>query len=275
MFDIGQFSPKLISSITFSVIALISFSLFPMIAGAGNTMSLNTKEACSVGGVRADLVVMVESEVITANKADWSKSVGLEEVATGTSEGMCAITDVSVARALNEAYWTPTGEKVKVSVAGTITEQAVLKDSEWKEVPSFFEDNTGLLTIIIGALALLIAVSPIAVLGGIGYMLLGKFQGGGGNGMSVAIIAVLGAIVGVTLLEVFVEFISVSYDAIDPERYSVFQGGLANLGVTIKRFWNIIFIASFFGLATMLFKNWYQGKRQKATQGYGESQLLT
>ena len=274
MFDIGQFSPKLVSVITFSVIALISFSLFPMIAGAGNTMSLNTQEACSVGGVRTDRVLKVESGVTSANQADWSNFVELEEV---SSNSACAITDVSVARAAGEKYWTPTGEKVSIGTAGTTSDKAVLKGSEWKETPAFFEDNTGLLNIIIGALGLLIAVSPIAVLGGIGYTLLGKFQGGGGSGMTVAIVAVLGAIVGVTMLEVFVEFISISYDAIDPDRFVIFQGGLANLGVTIKRFWNIIFISSFFGLATMLFRAWYQNRQRSTANagGYGESQLLT
>ena len=273
MFDIGQFSPKLVAVITFSVIALISFSLFPMIAGAGNTMSLNMQEACSVGGVRTDRVLKVESGVTTANQADWSASLELEQV---SADGACAITDVSEARAAGEKYWTPTGEKVSVGTAGTTTVKAKLKGSEWKEIPSFFEDNTGLLGIIIGALGLLIAVSPIAVLGGIGYHLLGRFQSGGGSGMTIAIVAVLGAIVGVTMLEVFVEFISISYDAIDPDRFVVFQGGLANLGVTIKRFWNIIFISSFFGLATMLFRSWYQNRRKESTAGgYGESQLLT
>ena len=271
MFDISQFSPKLIATISFAVVALISFALYPMIAGAGNTMSLNTKEACSVGGVRADKVLKKEATE-TANSADWSNYATLGSNATGD----CTIADTTVARAANEIYFTPTGEEVKVGTAGTLTEAAVLANSEWREIPSFFQDNSGLLNIIIGALALLIGVSPIAVLGGIGYMVLNRFQGEGATGITVAIVAVLGAIVGVTLLEVFVEFISISYDAIDPNRFSVFQGGLANLAVTIKRFWNVIFIASFFGLAGMLFKGWYGARKERGGQGMArESQLLS
>ena len=86
----------------------------------------------------------------------------------------------------------------------------------------------------------------------------------------------MGAIVCVSMLDIFIDFISISYDAIDPNRFSIFEGGLAGLGFTIKQFWSVIFIVSFFGLAGMAFKGWWGGRQQRATAGgSGESQLLT
>ena len=132
--DISQFSPRLILVISFTVIALIAFSVFPMIVGAGNTVKLNTEEACTVNGVRTDKVLKVETGVTNANKADWSESIALSE----TTAGKCAIDDISVARAAGEIYWLPTGQKVKVETAGTTSDKAVLKNSEWEDVPRFF-----------------------------------------------------------------------------------------------------------------------------------------
>ena len=270
--DISQFSPRLIMVITFSLLALITFSMFPMVAGAGNTVKLHTEEAGVVNSTRADKILKIEAGVQNVNKADWSESITLSE----TTGGGCAIDDVSVARPASEQYWLPTGQKARVGTAGTLTEKAVLKDCTWEGVEPFFQDSTGLLLIIIEALGLLIAVSPIGVLGSIGYMILSRFQGGGMTGLTLAIISVLGAIVCVSMLGVFIDFISITYNAIDPNRFSLFEGGLAGLGVTIKQFWSVIFIVSFFGLAGMVFKGWWTGRqRQSAGGGYGESQLLT
>lgn len=137
-----------------------------------------------------------------------------------------------------------------------------------------FTDNATLVDVVIGALALLIGVSPMSVLGMIGYYILNKFDMEQGT-IATIIMVVLGAVITVSLLSTFIGFISTAYDAIDANRFSVFNTGLANLAVVIKQFWGVVLIVSFFGLGALLFKTWRDQKNGSGSGAMAESRVLS
>ena len=287
--SLGDFSPKVMAAIIYSVVTLLAFSVFSMLAGAGNTLYLNTQEVCEVNGVRFDRVLIPPaSGNTTHNSADtgiWANNLPVTEGTGGT----CTIADSEISStgdpkdaagkdATNAVgtvkLYLPTGEIVN----GTITSQAFGTDGskfafatgvgapKWVDVEPMFTDNSTLVTLVIGALALLIGVSPMTTLGMLGFYILKKFDVGG-NTISTIIMVVLGAVIAVTLLSTFVAFIGNAYDAIDQNRFVVFSNGLANLAVTIKQFWGVILIVSFFGLGAMLFKTWREGQNGSGSVG--------
>ena len=269
--DLSSFSPKLMFVLGFVVISILAFAMFPMIAGAGQGVYLEAKSdgSCELtaGKVRFDRIHFSTTAITqTADEFDWSSSTGVADVTEKTGGG-CTATGITAAMTHfllpNDTTFTAT------ATADTVP------DATWEAPASMFEDNNGLLIVIIGVIALIIGVAPMGILGYIGYVTLQRFQSGGMSGLTLMIVSTLGAIVIVTLLGTFVDFISISYDAINPHRFSVFNLGLASLAVTLKEFWGIIFLGSFVGLGAMLFVAVRRAGSDGMARGDSDSRILT
>ena len=114
---------------------------------------------------------------------------------------------------------------------------------------NFLQDNRTIVNVVIGVLVLIIGIGPIAILGGIGKYLLDTFAGGMSGAMKF-LVATLGAVIAVTLLGTFVEFIDLAYDAVDAARYTMYDVSIASLASTIKQYWGLIFIAGWVALGS-------------------------
>ena len=287
--NLGDFSPKVMAAILYSILTLLAFSVYPMLVGAGNTIHLNTESACVQRGVRFDriLLVLETDTVTTADNGTWSNAVSVTngssgcQVVANTGQKLGDAAETEVVKTTSYVGITPTGEKT-----GTITTPDPLGSAgigiaalgtdkaEWKAPAGMFTDNGTLVDVVIGALALLIGVSPMTVLGMIGYYILSKFDMEQGT-IAAIIMVVLGAVITTSLLSTFITFISTAYDAIDAQRFSVFGGGLANLAVVIKQFWGVVLVVSFFGLGAMLFKTWRDNRNGNNSGAMQESRVLS
>ena len=277
--QMGDFSPKVMAAIMYAILTLLAFSVYPMLLGAGNTIHLNTENACVVNGVRFDRVLAVKQPLTStsddANTGDWSNAAMVTKKGSANTCVYAAGSDDSAGDPLatNTTYrfYMPTGEYFDATGATGIGD---ITNSEWKAPEGMFTDNATLVDVVIGALALLIGVSPMTVLGMIGYYILNKFDMEQGT-IATIIMVVLGAVICVSLLSTFITFISTAYDAIDADRFSVFNNGLANLAVVIKQFWGVVLIVSFFGLGALLFKTWRDNKNGNGSGAMAESRVLS
>lgn len=253
--NLGDFSPKVMAAILYAVVTLLAFSVYPMLVGAGNTIHLNTENACVLKGARFDRVLLLPTgnSNVTADNGNWEHSFPVAK--DGDSDDcVVSVYAASAALKLSDAARTtitkddtgykiilPTGEDGTAgnpsltSNALAAGSQTTIADSaKWEAPVDMFTENSTLVNVVIGALALLIGVSPMSVLGMIGYYILNKFDMEQGS-ISTIIMVVLGSIIAVSLLSTFISFISTAYDAIDASRFTVFEGGLANLAVVIKQ----------------------------------------
>ena len=287
--DLSSFSPKLMFVLGFVVISILAFAMFPMIAGAGQGVYLEAKQdgSCELaaGKVRFDRVYLSTSSIDdNADDINWATAVstvtansftaGTSDVSEGTSKG-CKV-DALASTFTGTQVYALTSTDIKFTFTPAALGGLIPAGTAgWEDPASMFEDNNGLLIVIIGVIALIIGVAPMGVLGYIGYVVLQRFQMGGMSGLTLMIVSTLGAIVIVTLMGTFVDFISISYDAIDPNRFTVFNLGLASLAPTLKQFWGIIFLGSFVGLGAMLFVAVRRAGSSGMSGGESESRILT
>ncbi len=273
-FDIGSFSPKLIAAIIYTVGALFAFALFPTFNGAAQGWHLEARQegSCETKeGTRFDRVVVVatstsssgfngtEGEFEDPNKYDWNEGHTVSE-----SSDACATSAVLTGNsAAGAKLMAADGTLVGKSDGSTATTAVWDSGTKWASPASMFNDNRAIVNILIGVTVLLIGVGPIALLGGIGIYLLNTFAGGM-SGASKFLVATLGAIVAVTLLGNFTDFISIAYDTVDSDRFTMYGHSLARLAGTIKQFWGLIFAAGWVGLGGYF--GWQAFQRYKAAR---------
>ena len=269
-FNLSEFSPRLLAALGYTIVSLFLFALFPLISGAGQGIHLLARGegACELisGGVRFDRMAPVGT-ANSPNAVDWSGSDILTVTQTSGAETCTASTAPTAV-----PYYTPTGEKFTPTAAAVIDAGI----AGWQDPASMFQDQPGLVGLVIGAIALIIGIGPLVIVGVLGYKALSYFRGSGAGGIAVGLMAALGAVIVVSLLATFVDFISIAYNAISPDRFSVYDTSLAALAGTIRQFWGVIFVASFLGLGGMFAFQGYQRYRQGRSggMGKGESQML-
>ena len=198
----GDFSPKVMAAIMYAILTLLAFSVYPMLVGAGNTIHLNTENACVWNGIRFDRVLAVPNTDTStdADDGDWSNSLSLTKDGTGCTIGVgtaAAPNDDQagndIAKSTAYRFYVPTGEYQLITTPDPLAVDTTdWTSGEWKAPEGMFTDNATLVDVVIGALALLIGVSPMSVLGMIGYYILNKFDMEQGT-IATIIMVVLGA----------------------------------------------------------------------------------
>ncbi len=220
----------------------------------------------------------ITGEESDPNKYDWNEGYTVDEV-SGTCSVLSALGGAQAAFFTISTAATAAGSGKFLTADGTevtvtFTDKAspdkslagatlVSPDYKWASPASMFNDNRAIVNILIGVTVLLIGVGPIALLGGIGIYLLNTFAGGM-SGASKFLVATLGAIVAVTLLGNFTDFISIAYDTVDSDRFTMYGHSLARLAGTIKQFWGLIFAAGWVGLGGYF--GWQAFQRYKAAR---------
>ena len=192
------------------------------------------------------------------NKYDWSEGATVTPNCTlptdlltfGTAAGLTA----SETGTTTVDLLTADGTEVTATVLGTASSATAVgvtsitvSGANGSKSASMFNDNRDITNVVLGAIALVIGVGPIVVLGSIGMALLNTFGGSMGGAMKF-LIATLGAVIAITLMGTIVDFISIAYDTVDRNRYTMYGQSVASLAGTIRQFWGLIFLASWVGL---------------------------
>ena len=244
-FDLSGFHIKLMAAIIYTVGALFAFAMFPLFNGAAQGFHLEARQegSCETkAGVRFDRVVQIAKvtgapnfnggtgEFEDPNKYDWSEA-GITIERDGTTD-VCHTASTAAAPGDNfEDKKLLTADGTVVNLAATATAASNLdlaSGNKWASPANFLQDNRTIVNVVIGVLVLIIGIGPIAILGSIGKYLLDTFAGGMGGAMKF-LVATLGAVIAVTLLGTFVDFIDLAYDAVSSDRYTMYDVSIACL----------------------------------------------
>ena len=279
-FDLSSFHIKLMAAILYTVGALFAFAMFPLFNGAAQGFHLEARQegSCETkSGARFDRVIKVvdavgdtgyngaAGEYEDANKYDWSKAGSVTRDTTNTNQCIVTLTGLVA----NEKVITADGQVITWPVAsGAPTTGTTVK---WSSPANFLQDNRTIVNVVIGVLVLIIGVGPIAILGGIGKYLLDTFAGGMSGAMKF-LVATLGAVIAITLMGTFVDFIDIAYDAVDSERFSMYDASIASLASTIKQYWGLIFVAGWVALGSYF--GWQAFQRMRGRGSASGSQVM-
>lgn len=219
---------------------------FPLLIGAVNGWYMQSADACVIDGERFDRVVVAGSN---DTKEAW-------EDVTSTSDGSAATPSATTAYLLEEKtgdkcnigdgtaiststkFYTPIGTEV-TSVAG----QAEVTGAEWAEAGTIFDVGgfSGLIEIILQAAGLAIPVALLMALGSFGHSFLRNM---GLDPILSAIFTVIAFLLLSTLLNVFIPFVSDAFNAIDSNRFLMYDEGLGVLADVIGNFYGVVIVAS-------------------------------
>ena len=279
-FDLSMFHIKLTAAIIYTVGSLFAFAMFPMFNGAAQGFHLEARQegSCETkAGVRFDRAVEVATAVGATgyngaageyqdpNKYDWSSAGTVTRGTTDTKQCILTLTGV----AANDKVLTADGTVITWPVASAAETSGT--SVKWTSPANFLQDNRTITNVVIGVLVLIIGVGPIAILGGIGKYLLDTFAGNMSGAMKF-LVATLGAVIAITLLGIFVDFIDIAYDAVDSNRFTMYDVNIASLAGTLKQYWGLIFIAGWVSLGSYFGWQAFQKIRGRG-QGMG-SQVM-
>ena len=242
----------------------------------------NTIKSGTNVNLQGGAFIGASGEESDSNKYDWSKAY---TVAANSSKcsiiGGLTTADFFGATTGNTGvtarFLTADGAEVSITFDedGTTNDDLGSADvgnsAVWSSPANFLQDNRTIVNVVIGVLVLIIGVGPIAILGGIGKYLLDTFAGGMSGAMKF-LVATLGAVIAITLMGTFVDFIDIAYDAVDSERFSMYDASIASLAATIKQYWGLIFVAGWVALGSYF--GWQAFQRMRGRGSASGSQVM-
>ena len=240
---------QMITKPVFWVIMVAIWALvFPMITGAYNSIYANTIDAAAITSERFERV-MPKGTYTSAKDAWEARTAVVDSTATaaavvatsaykvGNASGKCKI-PVSGTSAGDE-YYTPSGNVVVMSAtAGEIV------DCKWEKRTPIFGFANGFIRVLLQMLALAAPLGFMLMLAYFGSMLVAM---GTGHPIMQVIMTVILVLVGAILLNIALPYISDVFQAIDGNRFVVFDQELGLIAVLLKNFFGVILVAGFIG----------------------------
>ena len=249
------------------VIGLVVWLIvFPLLLGAINGWYLQAEDAGVRSGERFDRVV-VQTGDDTAEEA-WGRvasvSDGLVAADTALSETVsylvtknevpsgddtCKISaaPLTAALAAKATAYTPLGSKVQIptNAAGA---EVLIEGCKWGIAGEIFGAGglSGLIQIILQAAGL---APPIAVLFALGTFGSSFLKNMGSHPILAAVVTVIGFLLLATLLNVFIPFVSGAFEAIDSNRFKMYQEGLGNVSTVVGSFYGVVIVSSIMTVA--------------------------
>ena len=262
LMNMSGFTTAVVGLIVGALILMVALQVYPMVVDIGNDIHLMTKNGgvWEVNGKRFDRVAFKTADKTKPEQFDSTDWV----TPTGTNVIACPA-EATPAGTLILPGGSEVSHPLCASSASTITDGKVASPVR------FLQKNTSLISIVVQAVALLLSLAPLGMLGGVGYMFLGRFSTGMST-MSRVITAVIGVVIGGTVLVTFVDFIDIAYSAIDGARFTVFASGLGSLANVITDFWGVLFIISMLVLGGVFSFQGY--KSYKGRSGGGDSAMV-
>ena len=269
------------------VLALIVWLVvFSLIVGSVNGWYLQSVDSGVVSGERFDRVVLKAS---TDSNADdrWQKvtSAGsafshtaastkftpsnttayklAKETVSGVDKcKIGTITGAASGKGMDASTWfTPLGTEVTSAAiadadvdASGESANAFISDCEWSEAGAVFNAGGlgGLVEIILQAAGL---AAPLALLFALGSFGTSFMRNMGSHPILAAVVMVILLLLVATLLNTFVPFLTDAFEAIDKNRFQMFDEGLGSLSVVIGNFYGVVVVASMMMVAWQVVKH--------------------
>ena len=264
--------------------------VFPLLIGAINGWYLQSQDACVVGSERFDRVVVMGANEVedawqgvtgtaTANfavtrAADLSNSQPTLSAAatyllTANSEGCRLQSQVSVtgatdittpAPARTDTVYTPRGTEVSAvfsAISGADdtaqTLPITISGGEWEEESGVFNSGglSGLIEIVLQAAGLAPPVALMFALGTFGTSFMRNITN---HPILAAILTVVMMLLVATLLNTFVPFLTDAFEAIDGNRFLMYDEGLGTVSTIVGDFFGVVIVASMMTVAWQVLK---------------------
>ena len=245
------------------VIGLVVWLIvFPLLLGAINGWYLQAEDAGVRSGERFDRVVVAgDNNAEQAWKAvtSVSENIGVATPAlsptasylvSATSDGKCTLNPTGTTRTavfdIAKAY-TPLGSKVDIPTTAADGD-VLIEGCKWGVAGEIFGAGglSGLIQIILQAAGL---APPIAVLFALGTFGSSFLKNMGSHPILAAVVTVIGFLLLATLLNVFIPFVSGAFEAIDSNRFKMYQEGLGNVSTVVGSFYGVVIVASIMTVA--------------------------
>ena len=249
----------------FLVGLVIWLIVMPLILGAINGWYLLTVDACVIDSERVDRVVAKGTHANAEDAWEGVTAVGTAvgsttyaaatayrlQAGTGTA---CTVGGARTTGTLPAAdVYTPSGSVVAVA-AGATTDAPIVTGGQWEGVSGLFTAGGlgSLIRLVLQAAGLAPPIAIMAVLGSFGQSFVKRM---GGNPIIAAVVTVITLLLVATLLNSLVPFIASAFESIDPNRFAMFDGGLGNVSVIVRRFYGVVLVASLIMVAWSVLKS--------------------
>ena len=242
----------IITKPVFWVIMIAMWGLvFPLIAGAYNSINLNTVASGSSTSERYDRVIAKSTHVDAA--AAWlAKTAVLPNSTTaaaavansaymigGTFGATCNI-PITGATAGDEWY-TPSGNVVKLS-----NPTGDISGCKWTDKSPIFGVFNAFVRVLMQVIALAGPLGFMLALAYFGSMLIGSATG---HPVLRIVMVVVLVLVGAILVNIVLPYIAGVFNAIDGERFAVFDQELGLIAGLLRNFFGVIFVSGIIGSA--------------------------
>ena len=286
----------------FWVIMIAMWGLvFPLIAGAYNSINLNTVSAGSTTSERFDRVMPKSSHANAENAWLAKTAVSNGAQARRTSDGNprptvsdttafkvsddgsgnCKI-GVLIPRSSPQAddrgmaaatFYTPSGNEVRTTAVPDITTAPLDVDKDILITGCKYTDKSPIFGVFNGFVRVLMQV--IALAGPLGFMLALAYFGsmliGQATGHPVlrVVMVVVLVLVGAILVNIVLPYIAGVFNAIDGERFVVFDQELGLIAGLLRNFFGVIFVSGIIGSAWSIIGQMRGGTASGSFSGSG------
>ena len=171
---------------------------------------------------------------------------------------------------------TPTGEFIQNNsgtaiAANTSMDGKTSPATEWIPAEGVFTAQRQLVVLlaVIAAIGMPLGAMTAVVFFGQAVVSSGV-EGSGASQVLVAIAAVVIILVAVQMFQQFAGYLGDAFDAVDGDRFVVFDETLGSLAETIAEFWGVLAFAGLINIATIVWRN-YNGNMSMGGLGEGSS----
>ena len=183
-------------------------------------------------------------------------------------DDLYAIEDISGNLWLNQYQLFLSGGGVTTSATTTIRSMPTGDGLRWLQAENVFTAQEQLVTLLaviaaigmpIGAMTAIVFFGQAVISSGIG--------GQGASQVLVAIAAVVVILVSIQMFQQFAGFLGTAFDAVNGDRFVVFDESLGSLAETIAEFWGVLAFAGFINIASIVWRNYSGNFSIGGTQG--------
>ena len=246
---------RAVTAIIGVVIGLFAtFAVFSAILGGLDSFYLLTQDACNYGSTNSPKrVLRIAPEnpdhAGDADEIDWNDN-GLT---LSERNGNCVVTSDELRS--DTQYLTATGDEFYRGTS--VASGSGIMDYEWIEAENVFTAQQQLVTLlaVIAAIGMPIGAMTAIVFFGQAVISSGV-SGQGASQVLVAIAAVVVILVAVQMFQQFAGYLGDAFDAVDGDRFVVFDETLGSLAETIAEFWGVLAFAGLINIATIVWRNY-------------------
>ena len=233
--DMGDLGKMVGATVGLAIAAIILLTFAPTIASDIDGIAVQGKDHCMLGSERFTRVA--ENATAATAAAAWGSTTHTKITSTSCADDTLK----------GKTLWTPKGTKIVLGATDSLL-------GTWKTASKSLNAlaSGSLVNLLFGAMAILLPAGALGFLGYLGAMLVKQNIGGGTLAIAIgATVAVV--LIGSLLPEIFAPLDDL-YNALDGNRYQVYDEGIGKLGSILGNFLGISLIGGLITLGVMLWK---------------------